>query len=153
MSFNGFSDDKSDITVQGDGWWPALAVGDFQAVYRLPGEYEAQLLVDHLKLAMSWAQDQLAAWRAAREAEGCESLAAAPGPEIDGEPRSVLLYRRAVFAHAKALLLLQWKTIGRRDVTGREAQDTGESEDTFYEFAQQAVADLQGRARVTVELI
>ena len=52
MSFNAMSTEQPDGTVGNDGWFPSLSVRLFLTLYRLPGEYAADLVSDHLRLGM-----------------------------------------------------------------------------------------------------
>lgn len=146
MSFSAISTGPSTLIVAGDGWWPDLPVADFQQAYRLPQEYADVLLQDHLELAALWAQRQLAGWRAQLEAEGGASLAEIPG-------KALLLYRRAVFCHAKALLLAQFATVERREAARNDAKESPDMSRQFYAWSQDAIADILGRSRVNVALV
>lgn len=145
MSFNAAPNSLSTAIVPGNGWYPDLPVADFQRLYRLPQEYAADLAEDHLALAALWAQRQLTLWQAAQEAAGTGRLDALPG--------AALLYRRAVFCHAKALLLGQFATVERREAAKNEAKEGPETAAMFYAWAQDAIADLLGRGRIDVELV
>lgn len=150
MSFNAIINTPSPVIIMGDGWYPDLAVADFQAMYRLPQEYAASLVADHLELAVSWAMRQLAEWRQQKVKEGCADISSA-GRYAE------LLYRRAVFSHAKGLLLGQFAAIPMTASASREkgspARDNAELADKFFAWAQNAVSDLLSRPRVDVELL
>lgn len=146
MSFSAVSTGLSALIVSGDGWWPDLPVAEFQQAYRLPQEYADVLLQDHLELAALWAQRQLEGWRQQREAEGCAALA--------DVPRGALrLYRRAVFCHAKALLLAQFATVERREAAKNDAKESPDLYRQFYAWAQDAIADILSRPRADVALL
>ena len=146
MSFSAVSTGLSALIVAGDGWWPDLPVAYFQQTYRLPQEYADVLLQDHLELAAIWAQRQLEGWRQQREVEGCTALASVP-------KGAVRLYRRAVFCHAKALLLAQFATVEQREAAKNDAKESPEVYRQFYAWAQDAVADILGRPRADIELL
>lgn len=146
MSFSAVSTGFSSRIVTGDGWWPDLPVADFQQAYRLPQEYADVLLQDHLELAALWAQRQLGGWRSTREAEGYAALTDVPD-------KALLLYRRAVFCHAKALLLAQFATVERREAARNDAKESPDLYRQFYAWAQDALADILGRSRVNVSLV
>lgn len=146
MSFSAVPNIPSTATVAGDGWYPDVLVGDFQKLYRLPQEYAADLVADHLALAALWAQRQLGAWRQNQEASGHATL------EAVGQ-NATLLYRRAVFCHAKALLLGQFATVERRDAAKNDAKESPETAAMFYAWAQDAIADVLERGRIDVALI
>lgn len=146
MSFNAITNTPSPRVIEGDGWYPDLAVAEFQSLYRLPQEYAADLVADHLELAVVWAQRQLTEWRAECEAAGCADIHAA-GRYLG------ILYRRAVFCHAKALLLGQFATVERREAAKNDAKEGEDTAGRFYAWAQNAVSDILNRPRVDVELL
>lgn len=151
MSFSGKSNATSTTIVQNDGWWPDLSVATFQQRYRLPRDYAEIVLVDGLQIAMAWANAQLAEWRATHpEALSLEEV---DSPQLGGEPVALIHYRRAVFSYAKAYLLQQFPTINRRDAASNDALESEETEGTFLEYAQHALASMRGLSMVTVELI
>ncbi|EPR43131.1 head completion protein [Desulfovibrio sp. X2] len=151
MSFNALPDTASTATITGDGWYPDLAVAEFQSVYRLPAEFAEALVIDHLTLAMMWAARQLASWRAEREAEGMAALADIPYAGLSGG--AVLVWKRAVYCHAKALLLGQFATMDRREAARNEAKEAPETADRYLAWAHDAIADLLGNGRIAVELV
>ncbi len=151
MSFNALPRTTSTKVLVGDGWYPDIAVADFADSYRLPAEYGEPLLSDHLSLAVLWARKQLVTWRADREAEGVAKLADISLSGVaDG---AALLYKRAVFCHAKALLLGQFATVDRREAARNEAKEGADTAATFYAWAQNAITDLLGQGRTDVALI
>lgn len=153
MSFNGFTDDKSTLMVTGPDFWPTVAVADFQARYRLPAEYEAELVKEHLQLAYLWAVEKLTEWQRVQEGSGYAKLTDVPAIEIEEKSKFVLLFERAVFCYAKATSLPQWRTIGRQDPTSREKLQVQDSEQQFFDQAHAAIGKFYGRTRVTCELI
>jgi len=150
MSFNALKNTTSTAIIAGDGWYPDISVGEFQTMYRLPAEYAEALVQDHLGLARAWAVRQLRSWRALHEAAGCTNLAQVPAT-LPGEAE--LLFKRAVFSHAKALLLAQFATIERREAAAATAKDEPELADKFFAWAHDAIADLLERGRIHVGLV
>ena len=85
MSFNVMSaQEKPDRVIANDGFFPELSLRTFLGLYRLPGEYAADLVADHLTLAVVWANRQLEAWKAARKGEGCSTLGDVPLHGVPG---------------------------------------------------------------------
>lgn len=150
MSFNALPNSISPRILAGDAFYPPIQVGEFMQDYRLPAEYAESLIADHLQLAMFWTQRQLRQWQAEKVAQGSDSLAAVHN-------NAVLLYRRAVFCHAKALLLQQFKTIDRNESAKKDgrygAKESDDTTNVFYALAQDAIADLLERGRIDVELV
>jgi len=148
----GITTGKTATTVlYGDGWYPDLAVAEFLKLYRLPAEYAESLIADHLKLACLWAAKLLAPWRDTQEAGGHGNLDAIAVHGI--EKGATLLYKRAVFSYAKAILLQQFTSIERRDSARNDAKEAPETANQFLAAARQALADLTGRTFVTVEAL
>ena len=53
MSFNAMTaQEKPDRVIANDGFFPELSLRTFLDLYRLPGEYAADLVADHLSLAV-----------------------------------------------------------------------------------------------------
>lgn len=153
MSFSGNSNENSTATVNNDGWWPDFTVADFQSRYRLPSGYAEGVLIDGLQIGMAWANIQLRNWRADLAGFEYANLNDVPADKLGEESILLVHYRRAVYSHAKAYLLQQFPTINRRESANNEARESEETESKFLEYAQQAIADLQGVGRATVVLI
>lgn len=151
MSFNALPRTPATTVLQGDGWYPDIPVAEFVDSYRLPAEFGESLLSDHLSLAVLWTRRQLSSWRAEREAAGVAKLVDVSLTGVTGG--AALLYRRAVFCHAKALLLGQFATVDRREAARNEAKEGAETSAQFYAWAQNAVTDLLGQGRTDVALI
>ncbi|WP_320040739.1 head completion/stabilization protein [uncultured Desulfobacter sp.] len=75
MSFTGFTDQIDSQTVVGNtSFYPEINLSAFQANYRLPGEYREDMLIDRLKLAITWANGELADWHTEKAAEGIVNI-------------------------------------------------------------------------------
>lgn len=153
MGFSGKSNEASTATVTNDGWWPDFSVADFQKRYRMPTEYAESLLIDGLQIGVAWANKELKAWKATQFGDGYAALDDVPCDKLGDESMHLINYRRAVYSHAKGYLLTQYATVDRREAANNEAKESEETESKFYEFAQQAVADILDECRVTAVLI
>ena len=151
MSFNALPDDYSNLKLEASGFWPELEVAELQKIYRLPAEYTGELLVNHLRLARSWAVRLLAAWAAGKQAEGFAAIADVPFAGLPGEALNI--FKEAVFCQAKALMLAQFATVDRREAAKNEAKEAPESADVFFARANNAIADLLGGGRIKVALV
>ena len=151
MSFN--VTQKTDITavIAGDGWWCDLELAEFINLYRVPHEYSTELMADHLALARNWAVGQLTSWRIEQQGQGFTSLALVPLHGFAGE--AMRTFKRAVFCHAKALLLPQFATIERREAAKNDAKESPETAAYFFAAAQHAITDLLGTTRIMVEAL
>ena len=93
------------------------------------------MVEDHLQLAMARTNQTLQAWKAEQQSAGYSDMESVPSDEIGGEKLTLIYYRRAVFCHAKALLLQQFATTDRRDAASNDAKESEETEDKFLQFS------------------
>lgn len=155
MSFAGFSDQVDpDKTIKNMPFWPDLNLSKFQADYRLPAEYRASMLEDRLKLAMVWANGELAAWKTEQETAEAASLGEVPVQDAPawGSPL-VLLYVRAVSCRAKALLLEDYATVMRKSDAVNDVKESEDTVEKWHRMAVDAINDLQGKPKIHAELL
>jgi len=157
MSFTGFADqiDKEKV-VQNASFWPDINLAEFQAAYRLPGEYREGMLVDRLRLGMLWANGELASFRSGQAAAGVATLAEVPvdeGEMLGDVHPKVLQYIRAVSSHAKALLLADYATMLRKGDAQSDAKEAPETADRWHREALDALAAVRGSMTIYVEAL
>lgn len=154
MSFNALTPKTATTVIYGGGFWPDLEVAEFQALYRMPSEYAESLVADHIELAFIWAVKQLVGWQEKRQEEGFLTLADCFLSDLPGLPgKAEKMFKRAVFCHAKALLLEQFATIERREAARHDAREAPEITDIFYAQANRAIADILGTSNIVVSSI
>ncbi|MDU8618988.1 head completion/stabilization protein [Pseudomonas syringae] len=156
MSFSGRPTNVVEHAIKNDGFWPDLSIAEFQKGYRLPAEYLVDLLVADLTMAMIEVNTDLANAQSILQSAGVSSLESFTGaatPESWGYVHKVMLYKRAVYARAKASLLTQFATVNRRESAENVGKELPERYETFLAFSQAAVRSLQGRGRITAALL
>lgn len=153
MSFSGRPTTLIHQPIANDGFWPVLDVAEFQKGYRLPAEYLMELLVDGIALAMGEVNVDLARRKAQWQAAGITDVERADPMILPERAFMVASYKRAVYCRAKAYLLSQFATIIRRDSAENLAKEAPQTHEQFLSFSQQAVRLIQGRSRITAELI
>ena len=156
MSFSGKPTTLVDQDIENDGFWPGLSVSEFQKGYRLPAEYLGEMLVADLTMAMIEVNTDLATVKSILQSTGVSSLEAAAGASTPAEwayAHKVMLYKRAVYARAKASLLTQFATVTRRESAENTGKELPERSETFLAYSQAAVRSLQGRGRMTAVLL
>lgn len=154
MSFTGFSDDIAAGTIiANSAFWPDMDLAIFQQSYRLPGEYREQMLTDRVKLAMIWANGQLAGWQSEQQALGAATLSEVQGDLLGSESTLTLLYVRAVSCHAKALLLADYATMLRKADDQRDAKESDDTADKWHQFANDAVSSIKGQLKIHAEAL
>lgn len=154
MSFTGKPQTFLTTEIINDGFFPDLSLGELQKVYRIPAEYQQDMVEAHLCLAMSDCNAQLAVKRQEWIGLGFETLQAVADQEVGIDVMFVHQYKRAVFMRAKGLMLMQFATLNRREQAENLAK---ESEETYQECLAQsgrAIRRLLGLTEnVSVELL
>ena len=145
--------DASIDAIANDGWFPTLSIAATRNAVRLDGTVTPERLRAALVNAMLDINRQLRSFKAERAALGQASLAAASADEmVDGKPRLVLLYLRAVMCSAKADLTERYRDFDA-DAANPRLKDGEPSIDEQRRNAQWAVRDILGQSHVFVELI
>lgn len=145
--------DAPSDAIANDGWFPALSMADTRNSVRLDGTVTDERLRAALVNAMMDVNRQLRTFKTERSALGQASLAAASADEmVDGKPRLVLLYLRAVMCSAKADLTERYRDFDA-DAANPRVKDAEPATDEQRRNAQWAVRDILGQSHVFVELI
>lgn len=150
MSFGGKPTTLVDRTIPNDGFWPDLELAEFQASYRLPAEYLPDMIVEGLVTGMGEVNLDLDLRKSAWQDLGFLSL---EGSGMEREAFYLASYRRAAYCRAKAFLLQQFATVNRRESAENLGKEGPETHELFLTYSQQSVRVLQGRGRITAELI
>lgn len=153
MSFSGKPTTFVEQEIENDGFWPDLSVSEFQKGYRLPAEYLVELLGADLTAAMCEVNLDLAKLKARWQAVGVTSVKSADPMVLPERTFHAATYKRAVYCRAKASVLTQFATVTRRESAENTGKELPERSETFLAFSQQAVRSLQGRGRITAELL
>lgn len=138
--------------VANDGWWPDLDAARAREAVKLETTVSAERLNDALVAAIITVNREFAAWRAAL-LPAPASLELVPAPEIAGESERVFLYRRAVYATAKADLDEGYRGTDTAGAGQARADALTPVIADFRRQARDAVRDFLGRPRVIAELI
>lgn len=140
-------------TIANDGWFPDVSMADTRNAMRLDGTITAPRLRAALQAAILHVNQQLSSLQDTQQALGFSSLATAgAGATLDGQPRMVLLYQRAVMCTAKADLTERYRDFDADNGNSR-ARDSEPMIDEQRRNAQWAIRDMLGQRRTVVELI
>lgn len=153
MSFSGRPTTFVEQFVRNDGFWPDLAVSEFQKCYRLPAEYLVEMLAADLNTAMVEVNTDLAKLKARWQGAGVSNVESADTTILPERTFQAATYKRAVYSRAKASLLTQFATVNRRESAENVGKELPERSETFLAFSQAAVRSLQGRGRITAALL
>lgn len=156
MSFvgSGRTETFLNSTIKNDGFFPDLKLGDFQLVYRVPGEYKQELIEEHLRIAMGDCNLMLAEKVQEWVLNGAVTLADTTDVFVGGKNVKVMQYERAVFCRAMALLVRAFATLNRRTEAENLAKEGESTKDDYFTQANRAIRRLLGQPEnITAELL
>jgi hypothetical protein len=144
MSFTGNSELNAAEPITNDGFWPNVTTGDLLDNYHVPAEYEGGVITTGLTMALINVNQKLAAVKAELVLAGYASLLAynTVHPEaINGKQVLDELYKHAVYARAKAGLLMQFPAVKRQPQAENQAEHSEQLEDYWLDESQGAIAE------------
>lgn len=121
--------DYQDVPItNGDAFWPDLNLGEFQRSRTIPADTPADTAGRAVLAAIGEVNSTLAPVVKHWTECGTERAADAPGARMQDENTLTAQYKKAVYARAKADLMGEFATVGRRDThPGQESNDSRES--------------------------
>ncbi|HAX5097138.1 TPA: head completion/stabilization protein [Escherichia coli] len=157
--FDGKSIHYQQAIIQNDGFWPDIDAGDFEKSRSIPAVTSHETVLTALLCAVTEINTELAARREYWQEQGHIRAADIPGYTVlQPEPRNTgmqnhitALYTKAVYARAKADLLPESASVGRREA--QPSSEASESRRTLLAEAAMAVRALLGRPRASIALI
>ncbi|WP_239806972.1 head completion/stabilization protein [Croceicoccus hydrothermalis] len=140
--------------VAGDAFWPGVSIASFREAMKFGrSTITDERVRDAPRGAMVHVRRELRMWKLAHVLAGATTLAAIDADMIDGEPASVLLYRRAVFCTAAADLAETHHDVSATADGHSRIDDEVTAADELRRNATHAIRDIIGVARTAVELI
>lgn len=139
--------------IESSAFWPAIDPAKIREAQRLDNTVPAPRLKAALIEAIATTNSALLAWRSTQQAAGFATLAAVPADEVDGKSIHLHRYQRAVGCLAAALLLERLRALDTTGKGGKDAEDQTTTIDDCRRDHLNALADIAGRPRNTVELI
>lgn len=143
----------SEPVIKSSLFWPDIDPVEIRAQQRLDNTVHQDRLRGALIEAIATTNAALLAFRQAHQELGTAALADVVAEEIDGVSIIVHRYQRAVGSLAKALLMERYRDF---DATGKGDKKADQLTDPIDDCRRDhlnAIADITGRPRVTVELI
>lgn len=127
--------------IANDGFWNDLSLSDLMAIYRIPNEYEPEILHDGLANAIIEVNKQLKPVKTflAVTYTDIAAYTLANPEQIGSVDIIVTKYQEAVFSYAKALLLQQFKTINRKAEAENQAKESPATESYWMKKSMNAV--------------
>ncbi|MGL4925626.1 MAG: head completion/stabilization protein [Plesiomonas shigelloides] len=157
--FDGKSINYQRTDIENNGFWPNIDAGDFERSRTIPATADHSMVTNALLTAIAEINLSLEQTCAGYQAKGYLSASVVPGP-VASHLRDNLavtrnwldaLYIKAVYARAKADLLPEFATTGRRD--SHPGQEAPESRRGLLTEATMAIRTIMARPRGSVSLI
>lgn len=149
--FSGTPIDYQNAPIENNGFWPDLNLRDFQESRGIPADLPASLQLEKLLIAVSEVNALLAQQEIKHKTAGYDTAADIPGATVNGENSTVAQYKAAVFARAKADLLPNLASLGRRK--DNPAQESPETSAGLIAESSRAIRALKGLSRIGVALL
>ena len=142
--------------ITNDGFFPDIDLAHFRRAARLRDNVTVDRQRDAVLAAIITVGNDLTTWATARRLAGAVDLASVadvPNGKLGGDPRLVILYRRAVYAFAKADVVERYRDVDTTAPGQRRAEDLDPSIGELRRDGAWAVRDILGTTRTCVELI
>ncbi|BDD79921.1 hypothetical protein [Burkholderia phage FLC10] len=142
-----------ELRVENVAWFPSIDLAHMREAVRLTGTVTTARLRDAVIAAIDEVNRELASWRAPLEASGVAKLDELPADAIGGESVQLARYRRAVYFLARADLTEKYRDFDSTKSGAADADELVTTIDADRRNARQAINDMRGVARSTIELI
>lgn len=149
LGFSGKEVDYTDeVITNGDPFWPELNLSEFQRLRKLPVDLPAETALNALLASIAEVNTDLADVVRKHQGSGHQTAQDVPGARARNETQLTAQYKKAVYARAKADLMGEFQTIGRREtLPGQEGDDTRAS---LLAEAALVIRNMKGFGRVGV---
>lgn len=120
--FSGQNFNQSTIVISNDGFWPDLDLSDFMIERSMSPNINQQLIRDALVSAVVEINLTLEQYKKTQISNGVNTASKCGVVSVDGISSTVIIYKKAVFARAKADLVGEFVSIASRDDKLGESQ-------------------------------
>ncbi|HGE6484089.1 TPA: head completion/stabilization protein [Klebsiella variicola] len=149
--FSGNPIQYQDEPLTNDGFWPDLNLADFQKARSIPADVASETVAEALITAVAEVNGELAGIQDKHRAAGYESTDAVPGVRMKGVNQLTAQYKKAVYARAKADLMGEFASVGRRE--SHPGQESGETRNGLLAEAAMVIRQIKGLKRATVRMV
>lgn len=142
---------QTDAITNGVTFWPDLNLGEFQKSRTLPADLPPDTAALAVLAAIGEVNDTLADVVSHWAGKGYNQAIDVPGAKMGNENQLTAQYKKAVYARAKADLLGEFATIGRRE--SHPGQESTDSRANLLAEAAYVMRNMLKLPRVGVHLI
>lgn len=149
--FNGRTQDYDDTVITNNGFWSDIYVEEFQKQRAIPLQIPVEMVKAALVAAMQGVDLDLADVAESYRKSAVNSVTEISSPLINGENYAETLYKKAVFARAKAELLPEFNTLSGREI--HQNREYVAEQKSLLAEATHAIRTLKGKKRGSVWLL
>ncbi|AXP56229.1 head completion/stabilization protein [Haemophilus influenzae] len=149
--FNGRTQDYDDTVITNNGFWSDIYVEEFQKQRAIPLQIPVEMVKAALVAAMQGVDLDLADVAESYRKSAVNSVTEISSPLINDENYAETLYKKAVFARAKAELLPEFNTLSGREI--HQNRDYVTEQKSLLAEATHAIRTLKGKKRGSVWLL
>ncbi|CWX51188.1 head completion/stabilization protein [Haemophilus influenzae] len=149
--FNGRTQDYDDSVITNNGFWSDIYVEEFQKQRAIPLQIPVEMVKAALVAAMQGIDLDLADIAESYRKSAVNSVTEISTQWINGENYAETLYKKAVFARAKAELLPEFNTLSGREI--HQNRDYVTEQKSLLAEATHAIRTLKGKKRGSVWLL
>lgn len=145
--------ETAELTVASSTFWPTVAPSEIREAQRIDDTIPPPRLRTAIIEAIATLNAALYDWRIRQQLAGKTSLQAVDAEEVDGTSINIHRYRRAVGCLTKALLLERYRDFDSTAQGNKKADALTDPIDDCRRDYHNALSDILGQCRVTIELI
>lgn len=149
--FSGMPIEYQDEPLINNGFWPDLNLAEFQRSRTIPADVDAGTVGDALLAATGEVNSQLVSVQDRHLENGFAAAQDVPGARMGGQNQLCAQYKKAVYARAKADLLGEFASVGRRE--SHPGQESEETRNGLLTESSIAIRLIKGLRRATVTKI
>ena len=146
-------DTSAAYPISNADFWPEIDGQQLRAAMRIDSSVTDDRLEVATVNAMIEANRELAAYRAARQAEGYATLADVPAEQIKAKSQLLHLYCRVIYCGALAELIERYNSFDATNSGEQKATEETTNIDELRRDARQALRSILGISHTTVELL
>lgn len=149
--FNGRTQDYDESIITNNGFWGDVSVAEFQRQRAIPLQIPVEMVKAALVAAMQGLNLDLADAEQHYRQSAVNSAQEISAQKVNGENYAETLYKKAVFARAKAELLPEFNTLSGREI--HENREYVTEQKSLLAEATHAIRTLKGKKRGSVWLL